>query len=164
MAGTGKDPDKPQSKRGDNRMYVTEKAFVLMMTALALSGCGYYGATHAAMGAATLGTSTLYGAAGGIPGMADRLSIAVRGEPTICQNEAAATTNLDCKRGQEALAVSLAMGKSDPRYDYMARNVARCDAGKIPEPPATEEECDDLRAFKQEIEQRVAELKASGKV
>lgn len=145
-------------------MYVTVKALVPVMTALALSGCGYYGATHAAMGAANLGAGALYSAAGGIPGMADRLSLAVRGEPSGCQMEEIAVRDLDCKRAQEALAVSLAMGKSDPRYDYMARNVARCDAGKLPEPPVTEEECDDLSAFKQKIDQRVAELKASGKV
>jgi hypothetical protein len=85
-------------------------------------------------------------------------------EPRACRSAYISDTMIECAKGRENIARTIALGGQDYQYDQMVTAVARCDAGKIPAPPLHEDHCDKYRAYKQDIEARIAGLKNAGVV
>jgi hypothetical protein len=120
--------------------------------------------TMGAMQAAALAPAALtWGAANaGARTLQEKLYRATHGgDPSICS---AGHVSMECRGFRETMARQVALGNQDHSYQQLSAAVARCDAGKIPEPPFHEEQCDLYRTWKQEIDARIEELKKSGSV
>jgi hypothetical protein len=144
---------------------ITKLKLATALLPLALCGCSYGGAPASQMAVPVITRmGTWFGAQAVGPALQKEAYEAMTGQPLDCRVQAVAESSLACNAGREMAARNIALGHSEPRYTQVAAAVARCDAGKIPDPPFHEDYCDAYREIRNEIDSRVAELKASGAV